>query len=336
MDPNSEEALGGNRASKWRDGEPVFLFLSPTQLVYSEAHFIRRVMILPELLAPLQDDSHSRTCLQFCVQQLGACPSIDPLGIFGVSKHFHLPGASKRAGAYLFPLPTYTGPLLKADWCNDERGSRNKYLGSIRVFHIVAFAGAKRRHVLFLLCRFCRSARSPDRFAITLGMAGFPQSRRLKNIVTTSSSNPVAVAAIPDPYPSDGPGLNYIVTRDLVADVAAYELGFIDYATLLARREIKLGECKDFGQRLCGYRACQQMYRHEWKAYYTTPERKLTEHLEQDETRSSCRPRTVCSCQKRHMEWVDYMAVGGEMGLEAQFYRWVALRGHTSIATYIV
>jgi hypothetical protein len=93
------------------------------------------------------------------------------------------------------------------------------------------------------------------------------------------------------------------------------------------------------------------MYRHEWKAYYTTPERKLTgeyivlfsflsgspalEHLVQDEMRSVHRPRTVCSCQKRHMEWGDYMSVGGKMGLEAQFYRWIALRGHTSIATYI-
>ncbi|KAJ7789655.1 hypothetical protein B0H14DRAFT_3502770 [Mycena olivaceomarginata] len=72
-----------------------------------------------------------------------------------------------------------------------------------------------------------------------------------------SLSNPVAVAEIPDPYPSDGPGLNYIVTRDLVADVAAYELGFIDYPTLLARCEIKLGECRDSKQRLCGYWACQ-------------------------------------------------------------------------------
>jgi hypothetical protein len=35
------------------------------------------------------------------------------------------------------------------------------------------------------------------------------------------------------------------------------------------------------------------------------------------------------------MEWVDYMLVGGEMGLEAQFYRWIALWGHMSIATYI-
>jgi hypothetical protein len=61
-----------------------------------------------------------------------------------------------------------------------------------------------------------------------------------------------------------------------MADVTAYELGIIDYSTLLARREIKLGECRDFEQRLCGYRACQRMYRHEWKAYYTTPERKLT------------------------------------------------------------
>ncbi|KAJ7302571.1 hypothetical protein DFH08DRAFT_988982 [Mycena albidolilacea] len=56
-------------------------------------------------------------------------------------------------------------------------------------------------------------------------MPAVRRNRRLQNIVRTSLSNPVAVAAIPDPYPSDGPGLNYIVTRDLVADVAAYELG---------------------------------------------------------------------------------------------------------------
>ncbi|KAJ7871638.1 hypothetical protein B0H14DRAFT_2570649 [Mycena olivaceomarginata] len=47
----------------------------------------------------------------------------------------------------------------------------------------------------------------------------------------------------PTLIPATGPGLNYIITRDLVADVAAYELGFIKYPTLLARREIKLGEC---------------------------------------------------------------------------------------------
>jgi hypothetical protein len=80
----------------------------------------------------------------------------------------------------------------------------------------------------------------------------------------------------PDPYPSDGPGVNYLVTRDLVDDVVAYEQGLIDHSTLLSQREIKLGESLDFGQRLCGYRSCQQMYRHDWKAIYTTPERKLT------------------------------------------------------------
>jgi hypothetical protein len=68
-------------------------------------------------------------------------------------------------------------------------------------------------------------------------------------------------------------------------------------------------------------------------SYY--PAHPPVEHLVQDETRSVHRPRTVCSCQKQHMEWVDYMSVGGKMGLEAQFYHWIALRGHTSIATYI-
>jgi hypothetical protein len=80
----------------------------------------------------------------------------------------------------------------------------------------------------------------------------------------------------PDPYPSDGPGVNYLVTRDLVADFVAYEQGLINHTTLLSRREIKLGESLDFGQRLNGYRPCQQLYRHEWNAIYTTPERKLT------------------------------------------------------------
>jgi hypothetical protein len=80
----------------------------------------------------------------------------------------------------------------------------------------------------------------------------------------------------PDPYPSDGPGVNYLVTRDLVVDVDAYEHGVTDHQTLLARREIKWGESKDFDQRQQGYAKCLQMYRHEWKAIYTTPERKLT------------------------------------------------------------
>ncbi|KAJ7835332.1 hypothetical protein B0H14DRAFT_3871126 [Mycena olivaceomarginata] len=53
----------------------------------------------------------------------------------------------------------------------------------------------------------------------------------------------------PDPYPSDGPGINYLITHDLVADVNAYERGLIDHQTLLARQEIKLGESTDFKQR---------------------------------------------------------------------------------------
>ncbi|KAJ7801012.1 hypothetical protein B0H14DRAFT_2615702 [Mycena olivaceomarginata] len=117
-------------------------------------------------------------------------------------------------------------------------------------------------------------------------MPAIHRNRRLQNIVRAASLNPVAVAVIPDPYPSDGPGVNYIVTRDLVADVAAYEQGQIDQQTLLSRREIKMGESKDFFRRRHGYAECQRRYRHECKAMYTTPERKLTEHLVQDETRS--------------------------------------------------
>ncbi|KAJ7768036.1 hypothetical protein B0H14DRAFT_2632941 [Mycena olivaceomarginata] len=92
----------------------------------------------------------------------------------------------------------------------------------------------------------------------------------------------------PDPYPSEGPGVNYFITRDLVA----YKQGLIDHTMLLSRRGIKLEENLDFGQRLCGYRPCQQLYRHEWKVIYTTPERKSTEHLVQDEMCFARRPRT--------------------------------------------
>ncbi|KAJ7861123.1 hypothetical protein B0H14DRAFT_2576265 [Mycena olivaceomarginata] len=46
-------------------------------------------------------------------------------------------------------------------------------------------------------------------------MPAVRRNHRLQNIVRTSLSNPVAIAAIPDPYPSDRPGLNYIVTHDL-------------------------------------------------------------------------------------------------------------------------
>ncbi|KAJ7799903.1 hypothetical protein B0H14DRAFT_3491123 [Mycena olivaceomarginata] len=116
-------------------------------------------------------------------------------------------------------------------------------------------------------------------------------SRRLQDIVRTSLVNPVAVA----------------ILTDIVE-------GLLDYQGLLARREIKPGESpKDFDQCLPGYRPCQQMYRHEWKAVYTTSERKLTEHLVQDETRFA----------------------GGEQGMEKEFLRWLGLRGLTSIVKYI-
>ncbi|KAJ7669693.1 hypothetical protein B0H14DRAFT_2657768 [Mycena olivaceomarginata] len=118
-------------------------------------------------------------------------------------------------------------------------------------------------------------------------------NRRLQNLIRTFHLNPLAVTVSPDPYLSDGPGLNYLVTHNLVTDVVAYEQGFIDHPTLLARREIKLGESPDFGQRLCGYRPCKQMYRHEWKAVYTTRE----QHLVQDETRFARRLRTSTNTQ---------------------------------------
>ncbi|KAJ7741616.1 hypothetical protein B0H14DRAFT_2637823 [Mycena olivaceomarginata] len=134
-------------------------------------------------------------------------------------------------------------------------------------------------------------------------------SRRLQDIVRTSLVNSVAVAILPDPYPSDGARVNYLITRDPVTDIVE---GLLDYQGLLARREIKPGESQDFifDQCLPGYRLCQQMYRHEWKAVYTTSERKLT-------------------------EWVDHLSVGGEQGMEKEFLRWLGLRGLTSIVKYI-
>ncbi|KAJ7745620.1 hypothetical protein B0H14DRAFT_2637096 [Mycena olivaceomarginata] len=165
-------------------------------------------------------------------------------------------------------------------------------------------------------------------------MPAIRRNKRLQDIVRTVTLNPAAVAAIPDPYPSDGPGVNYIVTRDLFGDFEAYEQGLIDHQILLSHREIKMGESKDLVQRKQGYARCQRRYRHEWKAMYTTPERKLTEHLVQDDTCSARRPRTVCSCHKWHIEWVDYLSVGGERGLEMDFFRWIALRGYTSTVTY--
>ncbi|KAJ7834324.1 hypothetical protein B0H14DRAFT_2590913 [Mycena olivaceomarginata] len=96
------------------------------------------------------------------------------------------------------------------------------------------------------------------------------RNRRLRHVVETSTANPAAVAVItcsPDPCPSDGPGVNYLVTRDLVVVVDTHEHGLIDHQMLLARREIKWGETQYFDQR---------QHRHEWKALYTTPEHKLT------------------------------------------------------------
>ncbi|KAJ7760757.1 hypothetical protein B0H14DRAFT_3511064 [Mycena olivaceomarginata] len=166
-------------------------------------------------------------------------------------------------------------------------------------------------------------------------MPAVRRNRRLQDVVRTSLLNPGAVAIMPDPYPSDGVGVNYLVTRDLVTDVVAHEQGLLDDQGLLSRREIKLGESQDFDQRLPGYRACQHMYRHEWKVVYTTSERKLTEHLVQDETRFARRRRTVFSCHKRHTEWVDYLSVGGEQGMQNEFLRWIALRGLITIIKYI-
>ncbi|KAJ7834533.1 hypothetical protein B0H14DRAFT_2590812 [Mycena olivaceomarginata] len=151
--------------------------------------------------------------------------------------------------------------------------------------------------------------------------AEYEVHQRLRHVVVTSNTNPAAIAVIVcslDPYPSDRPRVNYVVTRNLV-DVDAYEHGVIDYQTLIVRQEIKWGETRDFNQRQHSYVKCQYMYRHESKAFYTTPERKLTEHLMQDNTHFARRLRTVCSCRKRHTEWVDYLSAGGEQGLENLF-----------------
>jgi hypothetical protein len=143
--------------------------------------------------------------------------------------------------------------------------------------------------------------------------------------------------------------VNYLVTRDLIDDIYAYEHSVIDHQTLIVRREIKWGETQDFDQHQCGYAKCQHKYKHEWKALYTIPERKLmgkflytvdfapyitsiqsiwckmTHALRAD------RPLYVLP----HTEWVDYLSAGGEQGLETRFVQWIALRGHTSTAVYL-
>ncbi|KAJ7301073.1 hypothetical protein DFH08DRAFT_827852 [Mycena albidolilacea] len=88
------------------------------------------------------------------------------------------------------------------------------------------------------------------------------RNQRPRQVVTTSHTNPAAVTVIlpsPDPYPSDGPGVNYLVTCDLVADVDAYTQGIIDYQTLIMHKEIKLGESKDFEQHQHRYAQCQHL-----------------------------------------------------------------------------
>ncbi|KAJ7824591.1 hypothetical protein B0H14DRAFT_2597125 [Mycena olivaceomarginata] len=70
-----------------------------------------------------------------------------------------------------------------------------------------------------------------------LPMPPFRRNHRLHDVVRTSNVNPGAVAAIPDLYPSDGPGINYLITRDLVADVDAVVQREIDKPGLLATTE---------------------------------------------------------------------------------------------------
>jgi hypothetical protein len=50
----------------------------------------------------------------------------------------------------------------------------------------------------------------------------------------------------PRPISQQQARVNYLVNRDLVVDVDAYEHGLIDYPTLIVRREIKWGETQDF------------------------------------------------------------------------------------------
>ncbi|KAJ7312768.1 hypothetical protein DFH08DRAFT_821930 [Mycena albidolilacea] len=88
------------------------------------------------------------------------------------------------------------------------------------------------------------------------------RNRRLQNIVQAATMNLGAVAAIPDPYPSNGPGVKHIVTRDLVVDVEAYEQGRIDKQMLLSHREIKMGESKDLVQRRHGASGARQVAFH--------------------------------------------------------------------------
>ncbi|KAJ7726029.1 hypothetical protein B0H14DRAFT_2641197 [Mycena olivaceomarginata] len=141
-----------------------------------------------------------------------------------------------------FPLANRYVPMTKA-----RMKSRNSAWWRCRIFGFQRYS-VDECHILRenelsnSRSRWALKTLSPSsRLSQSHRMPSIRRNRRLRHLVATSNSNPAVIAVIPDPYPSDGPGVNYLVTRDLVADVDDYEHGSIDYSTLIARREIKWG-----------------------------------------------------------------------------------------------
>ncbi|KAJ7017609.1 hypothetical protein C8F04DRAFT_1332956 [Mycena alexandri] len=130
-------------------------------------------------------------------------------------------------------------------------------------------------------------------------MAPHRPNRRLRSIKRGNA------AAKPNPYLSDGDGVNYMLLRRLHEDVEAYERDEISLTELNDRTDIKLGESGNFPRRRKEYKLCEAMYELTWIAHYSTPTRKLTEGLVHEEFREmrAQAPFTLCSCGSRHREW---------------------------------
>ncbi|KAJ7710065.1 hypothetical protein B0H14DRAFT_3902791 [Mycena olivaceomarginata] len=101
----------------------------------------------------------------------------------------------------------------------------------------------------------------------TVMMPAVRRNRRLQDVVRTSLINPGAVALLwafhcscsasfastrrlsPGPYPSDGAGVNYLVTRDLVTDVVAHERVSSTTKVSSPGAKSNWGKIQDFDQR---------------------------------------------------------------------------------------
>ncbi|KAJ7157819.1 hypothetical protein C8R46DRAFT_1031341 [Mycena filopes] len=150
---------------------------------------------------------------------------------------------------------------------------------------------------------------------------------------TFDAHNYAAIPALPNLY-KDGAGVNYEVSRVKRTDLALYNSGHITIQQLQARTEYKIGESSNFAQRQKDYDRCDGKYVFKWEAYYTTPERKLTERLVQDEFRLlGFQIVERCSCGVSHREWYRLGGLGGFLALESSFMTWAFVRGIQSMSS---